>query len=154
MSRSSRNPTALRAAAAAGVSAVALSSFLAMSILLPTAASARSDVVATAPSGVTYVSGGVSEEAVDRLRGMERDFNLKMVFALKNGEYVSDVKVQVVDPSNNVVLDMLTEGPWLLAKLPAGSYQVNATYGRTTERRAVAVGQASLRTLDFRWPAE
>ena len=55
MSRSSRNPTALSAAAAAGVSAVALSSFLAMSILLPTAASARSDVVATAPSGVTYV---------------------------------------------------------------------------------------------------
>ncbi len=60
----------------------------------------------------------------------------------------------MVDAANKVVLDTLTEGPWLLAKLPAGSYQVNATYGRATEHRTVAVAPASLRTLDFRWPTE
>jgi hypothetical protein len=62
--------------------------------------------------------------------------------------------VQVVDPSNRVVLDTLTEGPWLLAKLPAGSYQVNASHGPRLERRTVAVPPAALRTLDFRWPTE
>jgi len=134
--------------------ALALSSLLALSLLVPTAATARSEVLSTAPSGVTFISGGISEEGVDRLRGMETDFNLKMVFALNNGEYVSDVKVQVVDPSGNVVLDTMTEGPWLLAKLPAGNYSVNATYGRATERRVVAVAPAALKTVDFRWKAE
>jgi len=85
---------------------------------------------------------------------MQRDFNLKMVFASSNGEYLSDVRVQVVDPSNRVVLDTLTEGPWLLAKLPPGSYQVNASYGHSTERRTVAVAPAALKTLDFRWSTE
>lgn len=134
------------------VSAVA-AALLAAS-LVPTAASARSEEVATAPSGVTFVSGGISSDAVDRLRSMERDFNLKMVFASSNGEYLSDVKVQVTDPSNRVVLDTTTEGPWLLAKLPAGSYQVSASYGRATERRTVAVAPASLKTLDFRWSTD
>jgi hypothetical protein len=48
----------------------------------------------------------------------------------------------------------VTEGPWLVAKLPPGSYQVNASNGRATERRAVAVAPASLKTLDFRWSSE
>jgi hypothetical protein len=152
MNSNLRNPISLLAAGKA--SALAVCSLLALALAAPTVAHARSEVVATAPSGVAFVSGGISEEGVDRLRGMERDFNLKMVFALSNGEYVADVKVQVVDPSNNVVLDTVTEGPWLLAKLPAGNYQVNATYGRSTERRAVAVAPAALRTVDFRWSTE
>ena len=124
---------------------------LAMACLPP--ASARMEEVVTASSGVTYVSGGAGTEAVDRLRAMEKDFNLKMVFALKSGEYLADVKVTVVDAANKVVLDTRSEGPLLLVRLPPGSYQVNATYGRAMEHSAVAVG-ASLRTLDFRWPNE
>jgi hypothetical protein len=121
---------------------------------LPSAAIARTEEVVTASSGVTYVSGGAGTEAVDRLRAMEKNFNLKMVFALNSGEYLADVKVTVVDAANKVVLDTMSEGPLLLARLPPGSYQVNATYGRTVEHRAVAVGASSLRTLDFRWPTE
>lgn len=108
----------------------------------------------TSASGVTYVSGGAGTEAVDRLRSMERDFNLKLVFALSNGEYLADVRVTVVDAANKVVLDTTAEGPWLLARLPAGTYQVNAAHGRSVEHRSVALGQTSLKTLDFRWPTE
>ena len=117
-------------------------------------ADAKADEIVMASSGVTYVTGGTGTEAVDRLRAMEKDFNLKLVFALKNGEYLADVDVSVVDAANHVVLNTLSEGPLLLAKLPAGNYQVSATYGRTTERRTVAVAPASLKTLDFRWPTE
>jgi len=135
------------------IGALAAATLFALS-LVPAGATARSEEVTMAPSGVTFVSGGISSDAVDRLRSMERDFNLKMVFALSSGEYLSDVRVQVVDPSNRVVLDTLTEGPWLLARLPAGSYQVNASYRNALERRTVAVPPAALRTLDFRWPTE
>ena len=113
-----------------------------------------STAIAITPSDVTVVSGGISTDAVGHLKAIEKDFNLKMVFALKNGEYLANVRVQVVDPSNNVVVDTTSEGPWLLAQLPAGSYQVNATYGSVSERRVVAVAPTSLKTLDFRWPTE
>lgn len=150
-SMQSRSPVRTLAPPAVALAAATL---LAASLLAAPVASARSEEVIIAPSGVTFVSGGAGEEAVDRLRAMESDFNLKMVFALKSGEYAADVKVQVIDPSNKVVLDTLTEGPWLLAKLPPGRYQVNATYGRSTDRRTVAVATSSLKTLDFRWPTE
>ncbi len=117
-------------------------------------ASAKADEIVMASSGVTYVTGGTGTEAVDRLRAMEKDFNLKLVFALKNGEYLADVDVSVVDAANHVVLNTLSEGPLLLAKLPAGNYQVNANYRGSVERRTVAVGATTLRTIDFRWSSE
>ena len=118
------------------------------------AASAKADEIVMASSGVTYVTGGTGTEAVDRLRAMEKDFNLKLVFALKNGEYLADVDVSVVDAANHVMLSTLSEGPLLLAKLPAGNYQVNANYRGSVERRTVAVGATTLRTIDFRWSSE
>jgi hypothetical protein len=117
-------------------------------------ASAKADEVVMASSGVSYVSGGAGTEAVDRLRGMEKDFNLKLVFAFNNGEYLAEVGVTVVDAANHVMLDTASEGPWLLARLPAGNYQVNANYRGSVEHRAVTVGGSTLRTVDFRWPSE
>jgi hypothetical protein len=52
------------------------------------------------------------------------------------------------------VLSTSSEGPWLLARLPAGNYQVNASYRGSMERRAVVIGATTLRTIDFRWPSE
>ena len=86
---------------------------------------------------------------------MEKDFNLKMVFALKSGAYLAEVSVTIIDATNNkVMLDTLAEGPWFLARLPAGTYQVNASYRTNVERRTVAVGAATLSTIELRWPNE
>jgi hypothetical protein len=118
------------------------------------AAHGKADEIVMASSGVPYVTGGAGTEAVDRLRAMEKDFNLKLVFALDNGEYLADVDVSVLDAADRVVLDAPSEGPWLLAKLPAGNYQVNVNYRGRVERRTVAVGATTLKTIDFRWPSE
>jgi hypothetical protein len=59
---------------------------------------------------VTYVSGGAGTEEINRLRSMEKDFNLKMVFALTSGAYLAEVNVTIVDAANKVVLDTLAEG--------------------------------------------
>jgi len=39
-------------------------------------------------------------------------------------------------------------------RLPAGNFQVSASYGGSAESRKVAVSPATLRTVDFRWPPE
>lgn len=106
------------------------------------------------PGGVSYVSGGVGTDSIDRLNSLAGDFNLKLVFALTSGSYVSDVKVAIADAAGKTLLDTTSDGPWLLARLPAGNYQVVATLSGNAVRRQVAVGSAKLRTVDFRWASE
>ena len=98
-----------------------------------------------------YVTGGVGSEAVDRLKSMEGDFNLKLVFANTAGAYLSDIKVTIVDASGEVVLDATTEGPILMARLPAGDYRVDATSVGHPESRKITAAAGKLLTLDLRW---
>ena len=101
---------------------------------------------------VSYVSGGVSEEDRSALEPITRDFNLKLIFALRNGEYLSDISVLVTAGRGQTVLDAKAEGPWFFAKLPSGQYQVSVTAPNgQTQRKTVVVGPRGLRTLDFRW---
>jgi len=103
---------------------------------------------ATAPA----ISGGVSLNARDSLRTQERDANVKLVFALNTGNYIADVHVKVVDSKGKVVIDDMSNGPWLLAKLPSGSYTATATYNGKAVTQRFSAG-SGLRTTQFRWPA-
>ena len=116
-------------------------------------AKARAEEVARAPSGVMYVSGGIGTEAVELLKSMQKDFNLKIVFADKAGEYLSDVKVTISDSRGGVLLDAVTEGPLLMAKLPAGRYRIDATFDGRPKRQNIAVSANKLTNLGFEWAA-
>ncbi len=106
-----------------------------------------------ANASVPAVSGGVSLNARDTLRGSESNANLKMVFALNTGNYVSDVGVKVSNSKGELVIDDVSNGPWLLARLPAGSYTAQATYNGSTVTNKFSVGAKGLKTAQFRWPA-
>ena len=117
-------------------------------------ANANSDESVQTAGRVSYVSGGVGTTSIDRLSSLTRDFNLKLVFALKSGDYVSGVKVAIADAAGKTLLDTTSEGPWFLAKLPAGNYQIVATLAGNAEKRTIAVGAEKLKTVDFRWGSE
>jgi hypothetical protein len=121
---------------------------------LVTVANANGDESVQTAGGVSYVSGGVGTDSIDRLRSLSGDFNLKLVFATKSGDYVSGVGVAIADAAGKTLLDTTSEGPWFLARLPAGNYQIVATFGGKAVKRQIAVGAAKLRTVDFRWPSE
>lgn len=131
-----------------------LAAALLSSVLLAHAAGAGNDETVHTLGNVSYVSGGVGTESLDRLGSLTKDFNLKLVFALKSGEYVSSVKVTIADPAGKSLLDATSEGPWFLAKLPAGSYQISATFAGKAEMRKIAVDAKKLKVLDFRWASE
>jgi len=118
------------------------------------AASANSDAVVQNTGNVTYVSGGVGLESLDQLSSIARDFNLKLVFALNSGAYLSGVQVAIVDRKGQTVVDTTSDGPWFMAKLPAGSYQVIATVAGKAEKRQVSVGTSGLKTVNLRWASE
>lgn len=117
-------------------------------------ANADNDAVVQNAGDVTYVSGGVGLESLDQLSSMSRDFNLKLVFALRSGAYLSGVQVAIVDAKGKTIVDAISDGPWFMAKLPAGRYQVIATAAGTAEKRQVTVGPSQLKTVDFRWASE
>ena len=124
------------------------------SVSLVPVADANSDGVVQTAGGVSYVSGGVGTDARDRLSSLASDFNLKLVFALKSGDYVSGVRVTIVDAAGKTLLDTTSQGPWFLTRLPVGNYQIVATFAGNAVTRQIAVGAAKLRTIDLRWPSE
>jgi hypothetical protein len=102
--------------------------------------------------GVRYVSGGVGASERDELEAVGRSFNLKLVFATRDGHYLSDVAVRIVDARNNVVLDADSEGPLFYVELRPGAYSVSASgFGHRLDRR-VTVGADKQTQLVFHWP--
>ena len=103
--------------------------------------------------GVLYVSGGVGLASEKRLKMLEPQFNLKLVFAQTTGRYLADVRVVLTDSSGKLLLEHVTDGPIFMARVPAGSYRVSATYtGRAQSRTIELAGK--LRTEYFRWSGE
>lgn len=100
--------------------------------------------------GILYVSGGVGAASQERLKMLEPQFNVKLVFTLSNGQYLADVKVVLRDTSGKLLLEHVTEGPIFMARLPAGTYQVSATYTGKAQSRAIKA-TPTLRTEYFRW---
>jgi hypothetical protein len=115
---------------------------------------ADSDGVVQSAGGIPYVSGGVGTESMDRLNRVVGDFNLKLVFAAKSGSYLNDVRVAISDGKGKELLSKTSQGPWFLAKLPAGKYQIVATFAGKVEKREITVGGDTLTTIDFRWATD
>lgn len=114
------------------------------------AGSDASDVHASVPA----VAGGVGLNARAMLAGEARpEHNVKMVFALDAGNYLADVHVRVRDQKGRTVIDGVSDGPWLYAKLPSGQYTASATYSGQTVTKRFSVGGSGMREAHFRWPA-
>jgi hypothetical protein len=135
------------------LTAVVAAFLLGAAPLVPVA-NADSDEMVKSAGGVSYVSGGVGTPSIDRLSALAKDFNLKLVFALNSGDYVSGVNVAIANAAGKTLLDTTSEGPWFLTRLPAGNYQVVATFAGKTEKRTIAVGAEKLKTVDFRWASD
>lgn len=122
--------------------------------MLSTPALAADDANVRTANGISYVSGGVGAGSMEKLAAIAGQFNLKLVFALKSGNYLSGVDVSIMDAAGKSLLAATTEGPWLLVKLPKGRYRIVATLSDTPVRRDVVIGAATLQTVYFRWAAE
>lgn len=104
--------------------------------------------------GISFVSGGLGQDARARLQAMEGEFNLKLVFALDAGQYLSGIRVRIANQSQDTLLDTTTDGPILLVRMPAGQYVVTASKGQDSKRRELSVDRRETTQLTVTWPAE
>jgi hypothetical protein len=100
-------------------------------------------------SGVETVCTGVGLEA----RSDERwnAYSLKVELAGKGGQYLGDVRV-MVSKDNKAILATTCGGPWLLFKLPAARYQVDATIENKTVSSSAYVPMSGQGRIILRFP--
>jgi len=90
--------------------------------------------------GISYMSGGVSVEERNLMDKMSPDYNLKLVFDIFNGDYLSNIKVKIQNLKGKDIIDTTTKGPFLYTKLPSGTYKVIANFRGDQITRTVKVG--------------
>ena len=101
---------------------------------------------------VTFVTGGIGLDESTAIKAAEKDFALSLLFAqAKRGEYLSDVKVSIKDKAGKTVLEAVSDGPMLLAKLPAGVYKVSAEHEGNTLVKTVRVATKGVARAAFVW---
>lgn len=99
--------------------------------------------------GTPWASGGVGESARETLMKKYGDYNLKLEFAVADGNYLGDVAVSITTPDGVPVLRAFSPGPWLMAKLPAGRYEVAVNGFGKTFVSEVSVPAQGMETLIF-----
>lgn len=116
--------------------------------------------------GVRYVSGGVGDDESKLMQAMAKDYPIEIVFIQRHTlhkdenekeEYLADVKVKIQDRHLNHVLDIATEGPYLLAELLAplpssGMYLVTANYEGSVKQQWVYLNNKKHQRVIFWWP--
>jgi hypothetical protein len=99
---------------------------------------------------IIFVSGGAGTEDRDALRQVESQYNLRLLFAARNGDYLASIAVTLSDARGNAVLDTIAEGPIFYARVPPGRYRLTVSNQGQSQSRDISVGNGAVRQ-DFYW---
>jgi hypothetical protein len=116
---------------------------------------------ATTVGDATFLSGGIGLDESEAMKAAASRYSLELVFSAKSGKsaagagsnaaYTADVHVKISDRSGKTVIDTISQGPYLLANLPAGSYQVQATSDGAVKSQKATVKKGAHQRLVFSW---
>lgn len=119
------------------------------------AAAPLSALPATQKQGdISYLSGGIGQTEANAIKHVAKRYPLELEFVLKakpKDEYLADVKVNIKDAHDKVVLDTTADGPFLLAQMPAGKYTISADRHGKMEQRRVEIAAKEHQRLVFAW---
>jgi len=90
--------------------------------------------------GFPYLSGGISTDERERMEEMGKTYNVKLTFAEKKGAFVAGVRLVIGRDNGEELVNLVTDGPWFYIRLPAGVYNLQATFeGEKKEVRRLPV---------------
>jgi hypothetical protein len=102
-------------------------------------------------TGIPYLSGGVGLDERETLRAVSGDYNLQVICAQREGNYLSDVHVAVRNAQGGTVLETIPRGPWLFVNLPPGKYAVVANSQGRVQQRLTQVPTTGQAAVYFYW---
>lgn len=101
-----------------------------------------------------YLSGGFGQDESNAIKQAMPQFSLALTFASQidgKAAYAGDVQVVIRNNNDANVLNVASEGPFLLVRLAPGQYQVFATYENQTQSRKITIGATGSNRLTFEW---
>lgn len=101
--------------------------------------------------GVSWVSGGIGSGQQQALERASGGFNLKVTMATRDGKFIGKAKVRIVDHQGRTVIEAPSDGPLFFAKIPTGTYEVEATSEGGSVSEKVTVGQGQ-KQIVLTWP--
>ncbi len=105
-------------------------------------------------NGIAYVSGGIGQEERNTILAIEQSYSLRLLFVARDtGEYLGGVKVKLIDRSGKTLLEAVADGPYFLAQLSPGKYDVVVEYGGKTLTEAVDIRPGAAVSHSFYWPS-
>jgi hypothetical protein len=110
-----------------------------------------------APQGVEYMCGGIGKDELAFMQMVSPHWGATFEFAVAGaprGQFDEPVQVRVTDRFNGYeVMDAPARGPFMLARLNPGTYDVQATLGSLTITRTVVVAVGAPGRTLFTWPS-
>lgn len=93
---------------------------------------------------IAYVTGGIDLGQSAAFQQARSRYPLAIELLQRAGnrnQYTADAQVRVVDAAGNTAFEARADGPYMLVRMPSGSYRVEATLnGHTQASRIVKVG--------------
>lgn len=117
-----------------------------LAILSPTA---MAQVVPQKEGDVMYVTGGIGRAETDALKAVQAEYNLQVTSSNTEGYFIGDTAFKILD-SKGVPMVTTLAGPIFYAKLPAGSYMLEATRAGETKKQHVTIGKTTVHAY-FTW---
>ena len=108
---------------------------------------ARASATATSLAPISWMSGGVGDEALGEMRKVASSYNVHIVFSDRAGAYLAGIPFSVAGGDGRLIHSGVSDGPLLYLKLTPGSYQISAEIDGAWQRQKVKLGanQASIR---------
>ncbi|BCF96029.1 hypothetical protein PPGU19_005980 [Paraburkholderia sp. PGU19] len=103
---------------------------------------------------VSYTSGGVGLDESKALLAAQSQWPLSLRFTGPGSDYLSDVKVKIVDAHGGSVLDTTARGPYMLVKLRPGRYTVHAAYKENDQSKPITIPAKGTAKAAFYWKTQ
>lgn len=78
-------------------------------------------------NGISYLSGGISDEETDQLKSQQEAYNLRLLLTGVSGEFLGGATMTLKDAAGKTLLSISEAGPEVYVQVPAGKYVVDVT---------------------------
>lgn len=98
---------------------------------------------------ISYTSGGVGQDEEQAFKREAPNWPLALQFSGAGGEFIADVHLSIMKRDGTKVLEAVSQGPFMLVRLPAGAYTLHVEYKQQKQQKDINIsGHAS---AAFRW---
>ena len=98
---------------------------------------------------ISYTSGGVGQDEEQAFKREAPNWPLALQFSGAGGEFIADVHIRIMKRDGAKVLEAVSQGPFMLVRLPAGAYTLHVEYKHQPQQKDINIsGHAA---AAFRW---